>query len=387
MGGKFDYVTQSNNDTLRVNNTVAFVNGTTWQALGSGVVGEVHRIRTDKCNNAYFGGTFSVAGGVETGPIAKWDPLLKKWGKISDSQIFWFGESSVNDFQITNCNDNCVCDFWIVGKFTAQVPNSDTFAYNVIRWDSSKARWDTLDGATRLISVGEVFTVYKKDSNANPYTDYVWIAGNFVGLFSKFEISTRRWGLSYQPDGVFKSITGTIYDMRYQSEQYYEMDKIYFVGDFVVGSSSCTNQCQFNIKTEEFVTIGSVNTMPTAIFTASWGNSSLYAGGNVLNSSFLIKKIRLPTIGGTWISVVSNSFPYPAVVKTIDICDRLECVVGAFTVGGSPGVLRYFNGTGWDNFATGVPGDIRSVVSISNFAVKLKLSFLGVIMLIQVFIL
>ena len=67
IGGRFSIAGDA------VCSSVAKWDGTTWSALGAGVVGRVYALAVDESGNLYAGGGFTTAGGVSANRIAKWD--------------------------------------------------------------------------------------------------------------------------------------------------------------------------------------------------------------------------------------------------------------------------------------------------------------------------
>lgn len=160
--------------------------------------------------------------------------------------------------------------------------------------------------------------------------------------------------------------------MYYKFEKYSELDKIYLSGDFVIskdGVLTCSFICQFNIKTEEFVKIGTPATSPLLpSLDIDYGENYLYYSGSIINSTYIIKRISKPSTFTAWENINPPFvYPFPSKVNSIYACDFLDCL-GSYAIGGSNGILHYYSAQAgsWYSFGNGTNGEVLEIQLYSN---------------------
>lgn len=145
VGGAFSNVT-SINATSNVRTTIPAGNIAQWDglswtgtsAMGTGTDGPVINIQADVCNNIYVVGKFANVNGVATGPVTRWRPNAKVWEALGTAgQVKWNSGSYINAVTIDCANfpttNNCPCDIYLGGSFSAVIAATNKVAQNVIK--------------------------------------------------------------------------------------------------------------------------------------------------------------------------------------------------------------------------------------------------------------
>ena len=102
VGGQFAYATNAGPSTVRVNG-IAQWNGSSWSALGSGVIGFVNALAVSG-SDLYVGGHFTTGGGSGANCVAKWDG--SSWSALGSGL-----DSDVNALAVSGS------DLYVGGRF------------------------------------------------------------------------------------------------------------------------------------------------------------------------------------------------------------------------------------------------------------------------------
>jgi len=116
---------------------IAKWNGSTWSAMGSGIHGDMERVRTIAINGSdvYVGGAFSTAGGVSVHNIARWNG--------SDWSAFGINPEEVYAIAVTGI------DIYVSGS-SFNIPG-ETIMRGIVKWNGKN--WSALGKGIALIPV------------------------------------------------------------------------------------------------------------------------------------------------------------------------------------------------------------------------------------------
>lgn len=226
---------------------------------------------------------------------------------------------------------------------------------------------------------GEVF-------NLQMDSDFLYIGGSFSGAFKKMMISTNQW-----VEFSKYTIVGLVRSMYFKIENYQEMNKIYLSGDLTItlyGDFICQFICQFNIKTEDFVLIGTLNTQPILpSLDIDYGGDYLYYSGSILNTTYAINRIYKPSTLNAWESInIPINYPLPAQINSIYACKYLDCF-GSYGIGGSNGILHYYSyqDNNWYPFGNGTNGEVFKI-QLYNHSFQFGLSLISIMFIVLIFL-
>jgi hypothetical protein len=135
------------------NNYISYWNGSSFNAMGTGVGGEARAINNDSSNNIYVGGNFTTAGGSSANYIAKWSN--NSWSSLGSGvggQVYAIA---------IDTSDNV----YVGGNFTTAGGSSANY---IAKWSNNS--WSSLGSGLN----GIVYTITIDSSNN------VYVGGNFT---------------------------------------------------------------------------------------------------------------------------------------------------------------------------------------------------------------
>jgi len=144
--------------------------GSSWNALGTGLNSIGYRLAIDSSENLYVSGSFTQAGGVTVNYIAKWDG--SSWSNVGGAT--GIADNSVNRM-FCDSND----DLWIVGSFTSVQGIS---ANRIAKWNGTS--WSTFGSGAN----GEIHDItYDRDN------EEIYIAGPFTSIDGVSVNQVAKW--------------------------------------------------------------------------------------------------------------------------------------------------------------------------------------------------
>ena len=309
---------------------IAKWNGTSWSALGSGIIGTVNAMAISG-TDLYVGGQFTSAGGVPALNIAKWNG--SSWSQVGpgigaaftrgvNEVVFWGG------------------DLYIGGGF--RIASGDPVD-GIARWDGTS--WNAL-GSGILGSVGSIAiaggNLYAGGNVALPSV------GISVGILKWDGVSWSSLGTSSNTDVTGIAVSGT---------------DLYVIGSRIVLPGQPDSQVAKLSGTTwtRLANFGTVIVRAVAVV-----GSDLYVGGSISQFNHLAK-----WNGTTWNSVgsgLSGNTTSNNEVWSLAASGNTLYVGGAFALGGgvaARNIATLTNGTTWAAPFPGTGLD-SSVTSIAN---------------------
>lgn len=165
VGGNFTTA-----DGLAVN-YIAKWNGSSWSAMGSGMNGQVNSLAVDSAGNLFAGGAFTTAGGVAANYLAKWNGST--WSNLGT------GMSGPGSVGVNALSTDSSGNLYAGGVFTAA---GGVAASNVAKWNGTA--WSSLGGGLSAISGDSSVSSLAVDSSGNLY------AGGSFTAASLTQVST-----------------------------------------------------------------------------------------------------------------------------------------------------------------------------------------------------
>ena len=166
IGGRFISATQPNSSTLTVNG-IARWDGTAWNALGSGVSGNVYAMAVVG-TNLYAGGFFTIGGSVNATNLARWDGA--NWHSV--------GGGVQPSYTQVNALTTDGTNLYVGGGFSSA---GGITVNKIARWDGSL--WNALGAGVNGFSV-----------NALAWSDgYLFAGGIFTAAGGNSAICIAKW--------------------------------------------------------------------------------------------------------------------------------------------------------------------------------------------------
>jgi hypothetical protein len=160
-------------------NRIVKWDGSSWNALGTGLNNIGYRLAIDSSENLYVSGAFTQAGGVTVNYIAKWDG--SSWSNVG-------GATGIANNSVVRmfCDSND--DLWVVGTFTSVQGIS---ANRIAKWDGTN--WSTFgSGANATI----------QDATYDRDNEEVYIVGAFTSIDGVSVDRIAKWdGLTWSNMG------------------------------------------------------------------------------------------------------------------------------------------------------------------------------------------
>lgn len=316
VGGYF-----SNSGGVAVNN-IAKWNGSTWSALGSGLTSSVEALAVDSVGNLYAGGQFTAAGGSNGNYIAKWNGT--SWSSLGT------GMNGVVDALALDASGK----LYAGGSFTTAGGVSANY---IARWDGNS--WNSLGGGMNSIVYALTF-----DSNGTLYA-----GGSFTSAGGVSANRIAKWsGTTWSALG--SGPTNSVEDLKADAA-----GNIYASGWFDrAGDVTVKNIAKWNGSTWSALGAG-IDRIRAPLAVDSQGN--LYAG-------------KLQWNGSAWseIGAGSSSGLNGSIYALVrDSSDNLYAG-GSFTRinGLTTNYIAKWNGSTWSALGTGLNGTVHALVVDSS---------------------
>jgi hypothetical protein len=286
-------------------NHIARWNGKDWEALGSGTNFSVATLVVDASGNVYAGGSFSIAGGVEVHSIAKWDGT--SWSALGEG--FSMNTSPQPALVVSLAIDRY--GFLYAGGIFDHADGKP--ANNVARWDGSG--WSALGEGVTLKSSSAFVQALAADGRGNIYAGGVFDTAGGIPAANLARWNGEAWS---EVGGGIQVVAGALFGVN---------------GIIADGG----------------------NIYVSGAFTTAGGNP---AGGIALWNGQTWDNLN----GGLW-----SEFTSPYVTSMGIDRDGRILVTGNFTLAGNQCAdnIAAWNGTGWTGLGTetSVDGSIREMIS------------------------
>jgi len=331
-------------------NNIARWDGTQWHAVGvaNAISGPVYAIAISG-TDVYVGGSFTNAGGVPgANNIARWDGANNTWNLVG-------GASAINNFVNTIAISGT--DVYVGGNFTSA--GSVSGADYIARWDGTT--WSGLLSGTFGIS-NTVNTI------AISGTD-VYVGGNFTNAgnvpgadyIARWNSASNTWNLV----GAANAINAAVRDIKFSGSD------VYIGGNFTNAGGNNANDYLIRWTGSAFVPPGSETTGPLngTVSAVVVSGTEVYVGGNFTNAGNVPGADYIARWNGTtWSGLLSGTFGIGNTVNTIAISGTDVYVGGNFTnAGGVTGAdyIARWNGTTWSGLLSGTFGISNTVNTIA----------------------
>ncbi len=306
---------------------IAKWNGTSWEALGSGVDGVVRAI-TVSGSDVYVGGQFTTAGGISSPGIARWDGSA--WHSVGGG-LAVVGTPNVRAIAVSGSN------IYAGGAFTDA--NGNTSADYIAMWDG--ASWNALgtglNGTVNTIAIG----------NSN-----IYVGGFFTDAGSITTADRIAYWNGSSWNALSTGSTTTVNAIAFESDT-----SIY------VGIAGAPGLRRWNGTA--FSSVGGTNTLNNAVQSILLQGSNVIVGGsftqNVNKSPLRLGRIAQWT-GSAWQALDSLS----GTVNALGYASSTLYIGGAFSDAGTmvnADRLAQWNGTRLLPVGTGLANTVRAIVA------------------------
>jgi len=383
VGGSF-----TNAGGVQVEN-IAKWNGSSWSAIGAGVVG-VNTIAVSG-TEIYVGGGFQTAGGI-VGGIAKWDGT--NWivlGSSADGGVIAIAISGTDVFvggSFTNIggvpanhiakwsgstwsalgsgtNDNVHAitvsgtNLFVGGYFTSA---GGLGANRIAKWDGST--WSALGSGLRSSDGGSVHSIEVSGTD-------VYVGGYFTSAGGLAANGIAKW------DGSGWSALGAgVGDVPYVTEIALSGTEVFVNEWWAEPDFGATAKGVARWNGSAWSTLGSAGLgMNRAVWTTAVSGSDLYVGGEFTRAGAVAANKIAKWNGSSWSALGAglNGTVYAIAVSGTDVY-----VGGSFTsAGGIPanGIAKW-NGSIWSPLGSGVSADVYTI-AVSGTDVFVGGNFVG----------
>jgi len=325
-------------------------NSQVWSYFGgSGFNGSVNSLVVFN-NELIAAGSFTMAGGVNTNRIAKWNGT--GWTPLGSG-------TNDNIYSLIVFNNELIAG----GKFTSAGGNT---ANRIARWNG--ANWLPL--GTGVSSGGIVTSI----NALTIYNNELIAGGSFDSAGGISAINISKWnGSIWTPlgSGLYHTGVSTIDGVR--SLTVFNNELIAGGAFDIAGGVSVNYISKWNGTNWSALGsgIGGAASAPPWIYALTVFNNELYAGGNFWfaggNSSNFIAKWN----GTNWASLGIGIGPHTSVnncVSALSVFNNSLFAGGVFDSAGSlstPNIAKW-NGSVWSSLATGTNGGVTSFVNYNN---------------------
>ena len=325
-GGCFD---TAGNTAAR---NIARWDGTTWNALGSGVSGtenyyyQINAFSLDSSGNLYAGGLFTIAGGTAANNIAKWNGTA------------WSALGSGTNYNVHAFASDSSGNLYAGGEFTTI---GGIAANCIAKWDGST--WSALgSGMGGILYQPDVYAL-ALDNNGNLYA-----GGEFTTADGAAANHIAKW------DGFAWSALGSGMNGRVKALVIDDDNNLYAGGKFdMAGGVSANNIARWDGNTWSAMGSG-MNNSVSALATNSSGN--LYAGGSFIAADGAEANHIAKWNGYTW-GAMGSGMNNSVTALVIDNDDNLYAGGDFDTAGGTSAChIAKWDGGAWNALGSGISG-------------------------------
>jgi hypothetical protein len=354
VGGSF-----TNAGGVSGTNNIARWNGTTWSGLLSGTFGISNTVNTIAISgtDVYVGGDFTNAGGVPGADyIARWNSANNTWNLVG-------GASAISGFfPFVGTIVLSGTDVYVGGFFlnAGGVPGAN----NIARWDGANNTWNLVGGASAINNFVNTIAISGTE---------VYVGGNFTGAGGVPNADyIARWnGTTWSGllSGTF-GISNTVIAIALSGAD------VYVGGVFpnAGGVSGANGIARWNSANNTWNLVGAANAINAAVRDIKFSGSDVYIGGDFTNAGgnnandYLIR-----WTGSAFVPPGSETAgPLNGTVSAVVVSGTEVYVGGSFTNAGNvPGAdyIARWNGTTWSGLLSGTVG-INSPAVVTTIAIS-----------------
>jgi hypothetical protein len=337
-------------------NSIAKWDGSSWSALGSGIVGSVTALSVfdDGSGPALFaGGTFTSAGGASTSNIAKWDG--SSWSTL---------DSGVNGsvFALLGFDDGSGPALYAGGLFTTA---GGTVVNRIARWNG--ASWSSLGTGT---SDGAVFTLLAFDDGTG---SALYAGGDFNSVGGIVGHHIARWnGAAWSSVSTLPPVAAfAAYDDGTGLALYAATKNTNAGGPASVqrwnGSSWTMIGAQFQVLDNQFLDVRAIAVLDTGTGPRLYAGGSFDQVGGVGAYSMAVRDGSSWAVVGDGNGVGTPTKTYYSSASVAEVFDDgtgpALYVGGTFLTAGDIGANRIarWDGTHWSALGGGVDGPVSAL--------------------------
>ena len=315
-------------------NNIAKWNGSSWEALGSGMNGDVHALAIDGSGSLYAGGEFTSVNGVVATYVAAWhtdDWLGLYFGTVNGLL------APVESLAIDE-NDN----LYAAGTFSMA---GGIAAKRIAKWNGSS--WEPLGGGITGAHDNDSFS-YHVSALASDGSGNLYAGGSFTVAGGVAANRIAKWnGSSWEALG--SGMDGDVRALAIDSS-----GNLYAGGSFTVAGGVAANRiAKWNGSSWEALGSG----MDSAVSAlAIDGNGNLYAGGSFSKVGGVAAKRIAKWNGSSW-QALGSGMTGGVSTLAIDGSGNLYAG-GSFSKAGGVAAKRIakWNGSSWESLGGGVSG-------------------------------
>ncbi len=307
-------------------NGIARWNGTSWNAVGTGVDGYLQALAHDG-TNLYAAGSFTTAGGTQARNVAMWNG--SSWSALGNGL-----NSNVYDLEIFKGK------LYAGGYFTG---SGETIINKIAAWNGSD--WEVV--GTNMTRNIPVYFVYSLEATS----EILYCGGSFGNIGGVTVANIAAWnGLSWSALG--SGVNGAVRCLLYQS------GTLYAGGSFSVSGTTTLNRIgKWDESSWHALGTGANGAVNAIVADGPY----IYVGGS-FNSIGGVSSSLAKWTGSSWVSVGGKNLTSGG-VNALLIKDNWLYAAGDFVLVGSDNFRRVakFDGVNWYGFGEGIQTTVSAL--------------------------
>ena len=342
LGGRFIY----SEDGITLHYAGFYdINDDEWYALGNSVNGTVYALAVDG-EYIYIGGSFTSAGGLKAGGIARWNQRTGEWYSLRGGMIGCTGSF------LSGCRTVVYAIYvdgsavYVGGNFT-QAGTTD--AHGITRWDTETNYWYALGEGVTCSGIG-CFAYVRALSMAD---GDLYVGGNFdyAGGTTQPADNAAVWNGSGWYE-LYPGTNGTVYAVEALS-----MNEVYIGGSFTNPSYPYIAKCN-----DIGCTSLNPDTVNGAVYAIKKVGYLLYVGGAFTNLGGPNGDYMTTFFNSDWVQMEGDGLN--DVVYAINSIPGPVFAGGNFTLTGILGMNRIgkFYGSAWSGYGSGADDTVYAAV-------------------------
>jgi len=354
VSGNFSSITV-NTTTYNNLNNIAVWNGTSWKGLGNGTNGLIRTSYVDTCFNMYIGGDFSTAGGVNTGPIARWSIPLRRWEGFSHN-ITWAKNSSIRSITVDCFNtpseiSKCSCNVWMAGNFEIVLSDGQDKAINLAMYQVHTDTWFSLrnDSDHNLTRSMTVNTVLKRDLGQTFHSRKTFFGGDFPFILT-WDPYYKIWENIPLLDPN-ASVSHIHFHKAVLDSSFFDLWNYVISGSFNFESNAtdsnstilCNNICMLHFRDSNWIEVPDSDLITGPVSRVSTTDEHIYMVGDIVGSDFnYLAAVNVSGLNSALVnstSVTTSGFNDVYACKLVD----LDCALGSLGLVDKDGAVWFFD--------------------------------------------
>ena len=344
------------------NNVARFVTTTqSWATLGSGVGNGMNdgvKALAGIGNSLYAGGSFTQAGGVAAGKVARLNTTNQTWANLPSGV-----SNGVNGLVFALAVSGSFV--YVGGDFTFAEGN---LALRIARFDTTNQTWTSLGSGAANGLNDDVYALAVSGNSVYAGGRFTEAGGAMANRVARFDTTTQTWA----PLG--NGVNDTVEALAVSGNNVYVGGRFNQAG----GATTANRVARFDTTTLTWASLGNgaANGVSNSVFALAVSGSSLYVGGffSQAGGAAALRVARFDTTTQTWASLgtgAANGVSSAVVALVVSGTDLY--VGGSFALAGGAAannVARFDTATQtWESLGIGAANGVNGFVfGLSTFA-------------------